>query len=111
MNEQKKYMNKNYPNYRIIEDIGSSINLNRKGLQEIIDLLLNNKLDTLVIKNKSTLSSIGYDLLSNLFDKYNCKIILQTNGLYNRDDIIYDVEEIINFYKKINKNVSVKKDY
>ncbi len=100
LNKQKKYMNKYYPNHRIIEDIGSSIDLNRKGLQEIINILLNNQLDTLVIMNKNILSSIGYDFLFNLFSKYNSTIMIETNKYKNTNDIIYDMQTVLNYYIK-----------
>ena len=38
LEHQKKYMIKKYPKYEIIEDIGSGINFNRKGLRRIIKL-------------------------------------------------------------------------
>ncbi len=100
LNKQKKYMNKYYPNHRIIEDIGSSIDLNRKGLQEIINILLNNQLDTLVIMNKNILSSIGYDFLFNLFSKHNSTIMIETNKYKNTNDIIYDMQTVLNYYIK-----------
>jgi len=40
LERQKKYMKKKYPTYKIIEDIGSGINFNRKGLRKIIKNLL-----------------------------------------------------------------------
>ncbi len=92
-------MAKYYPNHRIIEDIGSSINLNRKGLLEIINLLLNNQLESIVIMNKNILCSIGYDFLYNLFSKYNSKIIIETNKYKNTNDTIYDIQAIINYYQ------------
>jgi predicted site-specific integrase-resolvase len=106
LNKQKKYMNKYYPNHRIIEDIGSSINLNRKGFQEILDLVLNNQLDTLVIMNKNILCSMAYDLIDNLFSKCNSKIIIETNKYKNTNDIMYDIQDIINFYKNINDDIN-----
>ncbi len=100
LNKQKIYMDKYYPNHRIIEDIGSSIDLNRKGLQEIINLLLNNKLESIVIMNKNILCSIGYDLINTLFYKYNSKIIIETNKYKNTNDIMYDMQAIIHYYQK-----------
>jgi predicted site-specific integrase-resolvase len=100
---QKNYMNKYYPTYRIIEDIGSNINLDKKGFKEIINLLLNNKLDTLVITNKYILSANTYDFIYNLFSKYNCKIEILTDKYKN--DLAYDIEELINYHKKNNEKI------
>jgi predicted site-specific integrase-resolvase len=97
---QRTHMNNHYPSYRIIEDIGSNINLDRKGFKEIMNLLLDNKLDSLVILNKHILSPNAYDFIYTLFSKYNCKIEILTDKYKN--DLVYDIEELINYNRKNN---------
>ena len=44
LERQKIYMTEKYPNYELIEDIGSGINFNRKGLRKIINLAIKGKI-------------------------------------------------------------------
>jgi predicted site-specific integrase-resolvase len=46
---QRNYMKNKYPKYEIIQDIGSGINFNRKGLVKIIDYAIEGKINKLVI--------------------------------------------------------------
>ena len=44
-----------YPNYKLISDIGSGINLNRKGLRKIIDKAILGKINEVIIVHKDRL--------------------------------------------------------
>ena len=44
-----------YPNYKLISDIGSGINLNRKGLRKIIDEAILGKINEVIIVHKDRL--------------------------------------------------------
>ena len=44
-----------YSNYKLISDIGSSINLNRKGLRKIIDEAILGKINEVIIVHKDRL--------------------------------------------------------
>ena len=48
LERQKTYMKKKYKKYEIIEDIGSGINFNRRGLRKIIDLVIDGRVNKLV---------------------------------------------------------------
>ena len=60
-----------YPEYKIIEDIGSGINFNRKGIRKIIDLAINGKINKLVVAYKDRLTRFGYELIEDLIKKYS----------------------------------------
>ena len=53
-------MLKKYPKYQMIEDIGSGINFNRKGLRKIIKLGIEGKINKLVVAYKDRLTRFGY---------------------------------------------------
>lgn len=48
-------MKKLYPDYNIIEDVGSGINFNRKGIRKIIDLAISGKINKIVVAYKQDL--------------------------------------------------------
>ena len=62
-------MKKLYNDYLIIEDIGSGLNLNKKGLRKIIDLAISGKINKLVIAHKDRLVRFGYELIEDLIKK------------------------------------------
>jgi len=64
-----------YPNYKIIEDIGSGININRKGIRKIIDLAINNKINKVVVAYKDRLTRFGFELIEDIIKKYSNGII------------------------------------
>jgi len=60
-----------YPDYKIIEDIGSGINFNRKGIRKIIDLAINNKIKKVVVAYKDRLTRFGFELIEDIIKKYS----------------------------------------
>ena len=77
LERQIKYMKKKYPNHKVIEDIGSGINFNRKGLRKIIKLAIEGKIKELVVAYKDRLTRFGFELIEDLIKEYsNGKIII-----------------------------------
>lgn len=100
LERQKQYLQELYPKYELIEDIGSGINFKRKGLQQIIDYAIKNKLHEVVVTYKDRLCRIGYDLLDFIISKYsNGKItILHVQEESRHEEITKDLIEIITVY-------------
>jgi predicted site-specific integrase-resolvase len=95
-----------YPNYKLISDIGSGINLNRRGLRLIIDQAIMGKINEIVIVYKDRLCRFGYELIEDLIKKYsNGKIIILENKINKdvKEELVDDVLQIMNiFVAKIN---------
>ena len=51
--------------FEIIQDIGSGINYNKKGLNQLIDLIINSEVDKIVILYKDRLLKMIKELLEN----------------------------------------------
>lgn len=60
----------------IFQDIGSGINYERKEFQRLVNEVVNHKISKIYITYKDRLSRISFDLFKNLFDTFNCKIII-----------------------------------
>lgn len=60
----------------IYEDIGSGINFDRKGLSELILKVINHEVSKVIITYKDRLSRMSFDLFKNLFEEFNCEIIV-----------------------------------
>lgn len=60
----------------IYEDIGSGINFERKGLSELILKVINHEVSKVIITYKDRLSRIAFGLFKNLFEEFNCEIVV-----------------------------------
>jgi predicted site-specific integrase-resolvase len=117
LERQKEIMIKNYPNHLIIEEIGSGLNLNKRGIKKIINLAIEGKVKELVIAYRDRLTRFGYELIEDLIEKYSKgKIIVlsEENKLEPEEELVKDIMAIMNVYvakmnglrkyKKLNKN-------
>jgi predicted site-specific integrase-resolvase len=94
-------MIKKYPNYEIIEDIGSGINFNRKGLRKIIKLGIEGKINKLIVAYKDRLTRFGFELIEDLIKEYsNGEIIIENekDEKEPKDELVDDVLQILNVY-------------
>ena len=95
-----QYCIKNGYQFKIIQDIGSGINYNKKGLNELIDLILENKVNKLVLLYKDRLLRFGNELIFKLCEKHNViiEIINQTNDVSKETELVENVLEIITVF-------------
>lgn len=62
------------------EDVKSGMNFqDRKGLNQLINEVIDGKIENIIIENKDRLARFGFELLENMFLKYNTKIIVTSN--------------------------------
>ena len=103
---QEKLLKEKYPNYKLISDIGSGMNLNRKGLRTLIDKSIKGEVKEVVIVHKDRLCRYGYELIEDIIEKYsNGKIIILDNleKKEQKEELVEDVLQIMNiFVAKIN---------
>lgn len=100
LQRQIKYMTSKYPSYELIKDIGSGLNLKRKGLQKIIDYAIDGEIEEIVIAHKDRLCRFGYDMIEYIITKYSKgKItILEQEHLSPIDEMTVDLVSIINVF-------------
>ena len=98
---QKEVMKKLFPKYEIIEDIGSGLNLNKRGIRRIIKMSIEGKINELVIAYKDRLTRFGYDLIENIIKEYsNGRIIVlnKQKALKPEEELASDVMALMNVY-------------
>jgi predicted site-specific integrase-resolvase len=101
LDRQKQLMISKYPDYIIIEDIGSGLNLNKRGIKKIIHLAIAGKVKELVIAYRDRLTRFGYELIEELITKYSQgKIIVlsENDKLEPEEELVKDVMSIMNVY-------------
>ena len=57
-------------------DIGSGINYDRKEFQRLIDDVVNHRVSKIYITYKDRLSRISFDMFKNMFENFNCEIVV-----------------------------------
>ena len=106
LERQKSVLMEHYPDYQLIQDIGSGINLTKKSLLKIIDWAVEGKIETLVIVHKDRLARFGYDLIKYFIETYsNGKIVIinQDEEIEPEEELVKDVIQIMTvFVAKIN---------
>jgi len=101
LERQIKYMKKRYPKHKIIKDIGSGINLNRKGLNKIIDWAIEGKIKEIVVAYKDRLARFGYTLIERIIEEYSdgkIKIINKEEGKEPQEELMEDVLQVMNVF-------------
>ena len=101
LERQIKILKKYYPKYTLIKDIGSGVNLNRRGLRKIIDLAIEGKIEEVVIVHKDRLCRFGYELIEDLIFKYSNGKITIINEVENKEpkeELVEDVLQIMNIF-------------
>ncbi len=101
LERQKNQIKKLYPTHIMIEDVGSGINLNKRGIRKIIKLAIDGRIEELVISYKDRLARFGYELIEDLIKDYsNGKIIIvnKNKELKKEEELAYDVLQIMNVF-------------
>lgn len=104
LNRQVKYISdfccaKGYA-FRIIQDIGSGLNYNKKGLRELVSLILKNEIERIVVSYKDRLIRYGYEFLEQVcnFNDVRIEIINQSESLSYEEELVKDVLSIITVF-------------
>ena len=101
LERQKLLMKTKYPEYIIIEDIGSGLNLNKHGINKIIHLAIKGKINELVVAYKDRLTRFGFELIEEIITKYSGgKIIIlnKSEEISQEEELVKDVMAIMNVY-------------
>lgn len=90
---------KSFENIELIEDFGSGLNFKKKGLKRLIKLIINFKIDKIILTHKDRLLRFGSDLLINLAKEFGIEtIILNEKTLTFEEELSSDVLEIITVF-------------
>ena len=91
----KTYMYAKGYQFEIITDIGSGINYNKKGLNQIIDMVTNSEVEKIVVLYKDRLIRFGYELIENLCNKFGTIIeIIDNTEKTEQQELVEDLVQI-----------------
>lgn len=127
INNVKSYMYAKGYNFEIISDIGSSINYKKKGLQELLDKINDQKISKIIVLYKDRLIGFGFELIEYLCKINNIEIEIIDNTKQSKEQELSDnliqivtvfANQLYGQYSKktkqlingVKQNVSNKKD-
>lgn len=95
----KTYMYAKGYQFEIITDIGSGINYNKKGLNQLIDMITNSEVDKIVVLYKDRLIRFGYELIENLCEKYGTTIeVIDNTEKTEEQELVEDLIQIVTVF-------------
>ena len=95
----KTYMYAKGYQFEIITDIGSGINYNKKGLNQIIDMVTNSEVEKIVVLYKDRLIRFGYELIENLCNKFGTTIeIIDNTEKTEQQELVEDLVQIVTVF-------------
>lgn len=83
--------------YEIIQDLGSGLNYNKKGLQQLIQRICSGGVGRLVLTHKDRLLRFGAELIFALCEAYHTEVVMLNQGeqpLSCEEELAQDVLEI-----------------
>lgn len=95
----KTYMIAKGYQFEIIQDIGSGINYNKKGLNKLLDMVTNGEVEKIVVLYKDRLVRFGFELIENICNKYGAKIeIIDNTEKTEEQELVEDLIQIVTVF-------------
>ena len=113
LQRQKEYLKSKYPDYRIIQDIGSGINWKRSGLKTILELAMQKKLETVVVAHRDRLCRFAFELIQWILEKNEVKLVVLNESICSTEqELAEDLLSIIHVFscKQMGKRWYKKED-
>jgi predicted site-specific integrase-resolvase len=79
LDKQIKYIQQKFPKYRVIKDIGSGFNFERKGFISLLDSIMHGKVKEVVVAHNDRLTRIGFNFILHICKHYNTKLTVLSN--------------------------------
>ena len=88
-----------FNNIKLISDLGSGLNFKKSGLNQLLQLILTQQIQTLIINHKDRLLRFGSELIFKLCEFYHIKvIILEDKSLSFEESLTHDVIELMTVF-------------
>ena len=95
----KLYMYAKGYSFEIITDIGSGIHYNKKGLHQLLDMVMSSEVEKIVVLYKDRLIRFGYELIEHLCYKFGTEIeIIDTTEKTEQQELVEDLVQIITVF-------------
>ncbi|GAC42129.1 IS607 family transposase [Paenibacillus popilliae] len=95
----KTYMIARGYSFEIISDVGSGINYNKKGLNQLLELIVSSSVEKIVILYKDRLLRFGFELMENLCTQFGTSIeIIDHTEKTEEQELVEDLIQIVTVF-------------
>jgi len=95
----KTYMIAKGYSFDIVTDIGSGIDYNKKGLNQLFDMVVASEVEKIVVLYKDRLLRFGYELIENLCSKYGTTIeVIDNTEKTEEQELVEDLVQIVTVF-------------
>lgn len=94
----KTYMCAKGYQFEIITDVGSGVDYNKEGLNQLIDEITTYQVDKIIILNKDVLVGFGYELIETISKKFGTEIEIIDNTPEDQE-LVEDLIQIITVFR------------
>jgi putative resolvase len=86
--------------YEIIQDLGSGLNFQKRGLKKLIQNICSGKINRLVLTHKDRLLRFGSELVFSLCEQFGIEVVIMNKSEETKfeDDLVQDILEIITVF-------------
>lgn len=99
LERQVKFLQRRYPDYRIVRDIGSGINFERPGFKALLEQLFQGKIRKVVVTYPDRFARFGFDFYVWLFKKFGAELVgLSRSNLSREEELAGDLMEIVTVF-------------
>lgn len=85
--------------FQIITDIGSGINYNKRGLQDLLSMVKSNEVSRIVIMYKDRLIRFGFELIEFICKYHNVEIeVIDLTEKSEQEELVEDLVQIITVF-------------
>jgi predicted site-specific integrase-resolvase len=95
LERQKEFFRCKYPKHDLVEDIGSGINWNRKGLQTILEQSMLRNVSEVVVAHRDRLCRFAFELIEFILNKNGVKLIVLESNNDSKNSIDSELTEDI----------------
>ncbi len=95
----EKYLSSQGYNYKIIQDIGSGINYNKKGLKQLLKMINKREVEKIIVFYKDRLLRFGFEIVEYMANLNGCEIeILDSTEKTEEQELVEDLIQIITVF-------------
>ena len=86
--------------YEVLQDLGSGLNYQKKGLKKLIKMICSGTVGRLVINHKDRLMRFGAELIFSICESFGTEVVIINSSEDSscEDDLVQDVLEIITVF-------------
>lgn len=99
LERQVKSLQRRFPTYRVVRDIGSGINFERPGFKTLLEQLFEGKIRKVVVAYPDRFSRFGFDFFVWLFKQFGAHLVgLSRSNLSREEELAADLMEIVTVF-------------